>query len=174
MLIISIIALISALADQITKLFVTGFFVSPQNVLFEGALKNVGDSNVLIDKILSFTYVLNKGAAFGILENQRIFFLLITTVICVAGIILLLRIPKKHWTLTVASGLIFGGAVGNMIDRVIIGQVRDFIEVTFTQTLFNYSFPVFNVADICVCVGTLLLAVYILFIHDKFTKSEKE
>jgi signal peptidase II len=67
-----------------------------------------------------------------------------------------------------------GGAIGNMIDRVVIGCVRDFIDATFVETLTGYAFPVFNFADICVCVGVAILAYYILFIHDKIYKVEKD
>ena len=73
-----------------------------------------------------------------------------------------------------ASGFILGGAMGNLVDRVIIGRVRDFLDLTLIDTLFSYKFPVFNVADIFVVAGVALLAVYILFIHDKFIKNETD
>lgn len=83
---------------------------------------------------------------------------------------MLLRLPQKHWLLKVSSGLILGGALGNLIDRVVIGSVRDFLDAVFIETLTGYSFPVFNGADVFVVVGVIMLAVYILFMHDKIYK----
>ncbi len=176
MLFILILAIGILLADQLSKLFIVGFFVESGNMLFNGWLTSVGESEVIIPKVLSFTYVLNDGAAFGILSNQRLFFLLATLIICIAGIIALLKFPEKHILLKISSGFIFGGALGNLIDRVIIGVVRDFIDATIVETVTGLSFAVFNVADIFVVVGTILLAVYILFFHDKIypPKEKKE
>ncbi len=173
MLIIFLIALAAVIIDQATKLGLNGFFLNPSVPIVEGALSQ-GESVSVIDNTLSFTYVLNKGAAFGILQNQRIFFLIATVLVCVAGIIALNYFKKRHWTLVLSSGLILGGAIGNMFDRVVIGCVRDFIEATFVETLTGYAFPVFNFADICVCVGVAILSFYILFIHDKIYKVEKD
>lgn len=176
MLLIVIIAVGILLLDQLSKLFTVGFFIESGQPLFEGWLASVGESEVIIPKILSFTYVLNDGAAFGILSNQRLFFLLATVAICAVGIVVLLRFPQKHILLKLSSGFILGGALGNLIDRVIIGVVRDFIDATLVETVTGYSFPVFNVADIFVVVGTVLLAIYILFYHDKIypPKDKKE
>lgn len=174
MLLIFLIGLAALLLDQLSKLFICGFFVNSDNMLFSGMLTFQGESVEIIPKTLSFTYVLNNGAAFGILQNQRLFFLLTTLIICAGGIILLLRIKKRHILLKLASGFILGGAMGNLVDRVIIGRVRDFLDLTLIDTLFSYKFPVFNVADIFVVAGVALLAVYILFIHDKFMKNETD
>lgn len=174
---IALIALAALAADQISKLIVCGFFFDPQNPLVSGVLSGTGESIEVIPKGFSLTYVLNRGAAFGILQNQRIFFLIITAVVCAGGVLLLLRIPKKHPLLIVSSGMIFGGAIGNLVDRLLIGSVRDFLEAKVVETVTGYSFPVFNVADICVVVGVILLAWYILFIHDaqkKRSSSEQE
>ena len=174
MLWIFLIAAGCLLLDQLSKLFLDGFFLEPGNMLYTGLLEKPGDFRILIPDVLRLDYVLNKGAAFGILQNQRLFFLLTTLIICVVGIFLLTKLPKKHWMLVAASGMILGGALGNLIDRVLIGQVRDFINVTLVDTLFGYSFPVFNVADICVVAGVIALAIYILFIHDKLYPSKEK
>lgn len=167
MLFVFIVALIILLADQLSKLFVVGFFIESGQPLFEGWLTFQGESEIIIPKTLSFTYVLNDGAAFGILSNQRFFFLIATVLICVVGFIVLSRFPKKHILLKLSSAFILGGALGNLIDRSIIGVVRDFIDVTLIDTITGYSFPVFNLADVFVVIGTIMLAIYILFIHDK-------
>lgn len=172
MLWICCIAAFCLLLDQLSKLFIDGFFLEPGQMLYTGLLEKPGDCRILIPDVLRIDYVLNKGAAFGILQNQRLFFLLTTLIVCVVGIFLLTKLPKKHWLLTVSSGLLLGGALGNMIDRVLIGQVRDFINVSLINTLIGYNFPVFNVADICVVVGVILLACYILFVHEKIYPSK--
>lgn len=168
--IIFVIAAAALLIDQLTKLLTVGFFLDPMLPLIKGFLHTEGQTYPVIDKVFSFTYVLNDGAAFGILQNQRLFFLIMTLLACAAGIILLLRLPQKHWLLKVSSGLILGGALGNLIDRVVIGSVRDFLDAVFIETLTGYSFPVFNGADVFVVVGVIMLAVYILFVHDKIYK----
>jgi signal peptidase II len=177
MLFIVLVGLAIVLFDQLSKLFITGI-VFDASTLFNGMLTVEGESVVLIPKVLSFTYVLNDGAAFGILSRQRLFFLIVTVVFCIVGVIILSRLPKKHMLLKLSSAFIFGGAIGNLVDRGILGNVRDFIDLTLIDTVTGLSFPVFNVADIFVVVGTILLAIYILFIHDKVyppkEKKEKE
>ena len=174
MVFIILVGLGALFLDQLTKLLTVGFFMNPDVMLFNGLLDVEGESIVLIPKTLSFTYVLNEGAAFGILENQRIFFLVTTLLVVGGGFILLFRYEKKHILLKISSGLILGGALGNFVDRVIIGVVRDFIDLTLVDSVIGYSFPVFNVADIFVVVGVILLAVYILFIHDKIYPPQKD
>jgi signal peptidase II len=167
MLFILLIGLAVLLLDQLSKLFITGFFIADSAPLLTGMLTVEGESVVLIPKWLSFTYVLNDGAAFGILARQRWFFLTATVLFCAVGIVILCHLPKKHITLKLSSAFLLGGALGNMIDRSLVGNVRDFIDLTLIETVTGFSFPVFNVADIFVVVGTVILAVYILFIHDK-------
>ncbi len=174
MLLIFLIAFGALILDQLSKLLVTGFFIDGTTLFFPGALTYQGETVQIIPKTLSFTYVLNKGAAFGILQNQRIFFLIVTLVICAVGIIILMRMPRKHILLKISSGFIFGGALGNLFDRAVIGAVRDFIDATLVDTVTGYSFPIFNVADIFVVVGIIMLATYILFVHDKIYKTEEK
>ncbi len=174
MVTIFIIAAAALVIDQLTKILTVGFFLDPAQPLVEGFLHTEGETYAVIDKVFSFTYVLNDGAAFGILQNQRLFFLITTLLACTVGIILLLRLPKKHWLLKISSGLILGGALGNLVDRAVIGSVRDFLDVTFVETLTGYSFPVFNGADVFVVVGIFMLAVYILFVHDKVCKPKEK
>ncbi len=112
-------------------------------------------STVLVDGFLSFTYVENRGAAFGIFDDSRYFLLIVSCILIVVLIYLLVnseklfesKLSKLFITLTLA------GAIGNMIDRVFVGYVIDFIHVTFVD------FPVFNFADICVVCGSTLLMI---------------
>lgn len=114
----------------------------------------------LIRNVFHFTYVENRGAAFGILQNQRWLFIVLTVVIsAVIAYYLFFRNPE-NMVLTVALSMILGGAIGNLIDRVRLGYVVDMLHFV----LIDY--PVFNVADSFVVIGTILLAYYMLFMVD--------
>ena len=123
-------------------------------------LQPVGDISVLPD-IFHLTYVENRGAAFSILQNHIWLFVLLTVIILGAIFFALYRnmiyTAVGRWSLYIIAG----GAVGNLIDRIARGYVVD---------LFDFraiGFPVFNVADIFVCIGGVLFIVYFLFQHDK-------
>ena len=140
--------------DQITKYFAVD--------LLQG-----NPSVHIIGNFLRFTYVENRGAAFGILQNQRLFFI-ISTIILVAFLIYLIAFNKKVTNPTkLTLSLILSGAIGNFIDRVRLGYVIDFVDVRFGDL---YDFPVFNVADSCLVVGVIFLVILIIF--NKFEKSE--
>ena len=122
----------------------------------------------LVPGILQLTYVENRGAAFSILEDQIWLFVVLALVI-LCGIVYVLRTNRIQTTLgRLALLTIAAGAVGNAIDRVIHHYVVDMIEVTFIH------FPVFNIADIYVCVGVALFAEYYLFIHKDAEETEKK
>lgn len=146
--------LLLIIADQVTKYFTVSM------------LKPVGSVEI-IKNILSFTYVENRGAAFGILQNARWVFIVLTTIAVAAIIIYLLKEKPKDKTLTCSLSLILAGAIGNMIDRILKGFVVDMIEVTFID------YPVFNFADCCVVIGAILLGIYIIFIYKEPQKEEK-
>lgn len=116
----------------------------------------------LIPKLLSFTYIQNRGAAWGILSDNRWVFLVITGIAIIVLPLLLYKYRKLHFMFGFSLSLIIGGAIGNMIDRIFLGYVVDFIEFTFID------FPIFNVADICVTVGAALMFVYLMFIDKTF------
>jgi len=133
-----------------------------------------GQSIVVLRNWLSITYIENPGAAFGFMANTlawvRIpFFVMITIG---AGLIVYayqrLIPPEKYWQ-RFSLGLIWGGAMGNFIDRVIYRQVVDFIDVE-KISFWNYHFPfIFNVADSCITAGlTLMIAIYL------FNKSDQK
>lgn len=121
----------------------------------------VNQSVVVIDGILSFTHVQNPGAAWGMMANQRIFFISVTVVLLIAIIAIYLRIPKtkRFLLLRLTSILYFAGALGNLIDRIRFGYVVDTFEVTFID------FPVFNVADSYVVIGSFALILLTLFVY---------
>ena len=120
------------------------------------------DSIQVIPGVLNFSYVENRGAAFGILQNRQILLLVLTTAVMLA---LLFCIWKKwitHPIGLVAVCLIVAGGLGNNIDRLFRSYVVDFIDI---RPLF--SFPVFNVADCAITVGVVLFAIYLLFWEEK-------
>lgn len=109
---------------------------------------------------LAFTYVRNTGAAFSLLAGaaawwRRPFFYAVTVLACAAALAMLRSLERRDRLSRLALGLVVGGALGNLQDRVRTGEVVDFIEVGVRGV---YTWPVFNVADSAVCVGVALLA----------------
>ncbi|RUT36361.1 lipoprotein signal peptidase [Paenibacillus zeisoli] len=96
----------------------------------------------------------NTGAAFGILENQRWFFIVITVIVVLAIVWYLQRIKNgNNKLLPTALALVLGGAIGNFLDRALTGEVVDFLMLNFG----SYTFPIFNIADSCIVVGVGLI-----------------
>lgn len=137
--------------DQVSK-YLVQLYLSP-----------VGSSVPVIDGLFQLTNVHNTGAAWGMLEGFRWLFIPMTLIVAAALIYVIIRFRKK---LTVFSritlALLFAGAVGNFIDRVLLSYVRDFVDIT---PLF--SFPVFNVADSALSIGCVLLVIDALFLKEK-------
>lgn len=120
-------------------------------------------SYVLINGVLEFQYTENSGAAFGIFQNKQIGLVVISVIVLAFVIFLFETTPyKKRLTpMLVVYILIVAGAIGNMIDRIRLGYVVDFIYVR------AINFPNFNVADSCVTVGCILLIVLLLFVYKE-------
>ncbi len=115
----------------------------------------------LIEKQLSFIYVENRGAAFGILQDKRVFFVILTTIVVVFLFTYIVKNYKTHSAVTnLALVLIMAGAIGNLIDRIRLSYVVDFIALKFGGLM---NFPVFNIADVAVVCGALLLVYKLLF-----------
>lgn len=119
----------------------------------------------LLGEFLKLSYVENRGAAFGIFQNKKFFlnFLTIGITLYLCYFLLKHYHEMNRWTIY-GFFLVIGGAVGNLLDRLFRGYVIDFISVTFPG---GYAFPVFNIADICVVVGTGLLIISVLFLKEK-------
>lgn len=117
----------------------------------------------IIDGVFELNYLENRGAAFGMLQNQKGFFILISCIVLIAILYILIKMPenKKYNILHVLLVLIASGAIGNMIDRVRLEYVVDF----FYFVLIN--FPIFNMADIYVSVACVLLAIVMLFVYKE-------
>lgn len=129
-----------------------------------------GESFSVIPEVINFTYVLNKGAAWGMLADKRWIFLVFSFVAIVLICVLLCMYKNAPKLVRIALSLVLGGGIGNMIDRTFYGKtlfdgaVVDFIEAVFID------FPVFNVADSAVCIGAALLIVYMIFFESKNAK----
>jgi signal peptidase II len=117
----------------------------------------------LIPNILRLTLVKNQGAAFGLFEGGRVFFIVASLIAVFFITYLGFRLPAKERYKRLLLGLILGGAVGNLIDRVYDGAVIDFIEMGIA----GHWWPVYNVADIAVTVGAALLLVQLLFAQHR-------
>lgn len=124
----------------------------------------------IIQDVIHLTYVENRGAAFGMLANNRWVFMIISSVAIVALLVYLIwKKPTNKWE-CVALSFVIGGGIGNMIDRFALGYVVDMIDCRFI------NFAVFNVADSFVCVGAGILVVYLLrsmWVEYKAEKAEK-
>jgi len=117
----------------------------------------------IIKGVFELNYLENRGAAFGMLQNQKGFFILISSIVLIAICYILIKMPedKKYNIMHILLVLIASGAVGNMIDRVRLEYVVDF----FYFVLIN--FPIFNMADIYVSVACVLLAIVMLFFYKE-------
>ena len=119
--------------------------------LFDSGVRSVP----IFGEYVRFTYVENRGAAFGLFQEQTTFFIVVGVVVVGVIVASYRYIPESSWLLNVCLGLQMGGAIGNLIDRIRVGYVVDFIDLTF--------WPVFNIADSAICVGVAGLAVTVLF-----------
>ncbi len=123
----------------------------------------------LIKGFMNLTFVENRGAAFGLLNGARWFFVAVTIAVTIAAFIYLKKYmpeTKEYFYVKISIVLILAGAWGNAIDRLIRGYVVDYFETTFI------SWPVFNVADIYVVAGTVLLAFMFIFVIKDENKKQ--
>lgn len=135
-------AILVLFIDQGTK-----FIVKTTMTLYE--------SIPLIPNIFHLTYIENPGAAFGLLANQRVLFIVLTTIILMAVIIFYYKLKGEYLLLRVALGMVVGGALGNLIDRLRMGAVTDFFDFRI--------WPVFNIADSAIVLGMIYISYQLLF-----------
>lgn len=147
LLILLVTGTVVAVLDQATKLLVAGYLY--RNQVIE-----------VIPGLFNLVYYRNTGAAFGVLNNGgtlKVLFLISTSLIALGVITYLVR-ETKSFILTFALSLVAGGAVGNLIDRLLYGSVIDFLEFYVK----GYYWPAFNVADSAITVGVFLAALHYL------------
>lgn len=141
-----VIILLGIAVDRFTKLWV-----------MKSLLEN---SNVdIIGNFVSVLYIKNKGAAFGILQNKLYFLTSVTIIVVVGMIYYIFKFKPQSRMVTISLSLIISGALGNLADRIVYGYVVDFIALHLGNI---YYFPIFNIADILVVTGTMLLAFCLL------------
>ena len=127
----------------------------------------LGSQVPLIPGFLNLVHVRNKGAAFGLMSSWSpdfvwLFFVAVIGLVLVVLGYLLWRLPDDHWSAALGYSLILTGALGNLIDRVRLGEVVDFIDVYWGR----YHWPAFNVADSLVCVGAAVM-VWVIIRDEK-------
>jgi signal peptidase II len=144
------------------RMFVTALSIT----VFDQVVKKVvtiamdlGQSVDFLGSVVRFTRMANTGAAFGMMKGRSIWFIIISAAASVAIITFHREIAKMRRMEVLAFGLILGGAVGNLIDRVRVGAVVDFIDIGVGAL----RWPAFNVADSAITIGVVILAFHLLF-----------
>lgn len=145
-----VLSLLIIIADQFSKWVVLAHF-------------QLHESLPVIDGLLSWTLAFNEGAAFSFLSDaggwQRWFFTVLAVVVSGILVIWLKRTARSDWRTALPLAFIVGGAIGNVIDRIRLGHVVDFIDVHYG----SWSWPAFNIADSAISVGAVILIAFGLF-----------
>jgi signal peptidase II len=140
-----IIAFIIILLDQITKWLIVKEL-------------EIGEKIEVIKNIIDITSYRNRGAAWGMLQNQMWLFYGITLIVIIGIVFYLQKYAKNQLLLGISLSLMLGGAIGNFIDRLFRHEVVDFVQVY----IGSYDFPIFNLADSALCVGVIFLIIDVL------------
>ena len=119
------------------------------------------DTVEFIKGIINFVYVKNTGAAFGIFAGKTYILSIVSVLVCAALILFMIKNKNKSTMLSLSLSMVLGGAIGNLIDRIVRGYVIDYIEPMFID------FPVINFADVAITVGAFLLVIYVIFFDGK-------
>jgi len=135
---LALIMLVTLLLDQFSKYLITSRML-------------LGESLPIFPPVFYITYILNPGAAFGILANRTNFFIVLSLLVIVAVLVMYRYLPKGKTLMTLAIGLVVGGALGNLIDRVRLGHVIDFLDFRV--------WPIFNLADAAIVIGAVLIII---------------
>lgn len=146
------ISVLIVILDQITK-------------LYSVKLLSGNAPMTIIENFLQLNYVENFGAAFGILQNRKIFFIVMTTLVIVGIIVYIKTNTNLTTSMKIALAMVSGGAIGNLVDRIRLGYVIDFIDVNFWGL---YDFPVFNLADSFIVISTFLICILVIFNKYEF------
>ena len=157
MLVSLVIAAVVLVLDQLTKIWVVSGM-------------DVSQSIPVIRNVLHMTYVQNRGMAFGLFENNRMLFMIPTVILIGAVILAIVKLGRKNKLLDTSLGLILGGGIGNMIDRIARGFVVDFVDFC----AFDFWQWVFNVADAAVVVGTVLFMIAMITDKNLFPDEKKK
>ncbi|RQM96791.1 signal peptidase II [Staphylococcus warneri] len=140
-----LIAFLIIVIDQVTKWIIASSM-------------KIGDSYEVIPNFLNITSHRNNGAAWGILSGKMFFFYIITVIILIVLVLFFIKEAQYNLFMQLAISLLFAGALGNFIDRLLNGEVVDFIDTN----IFGYDFPIFNVADSSLTIGVILVIIALL------------
>ena len=144
-----IIALTLFIIDQLSKSLISTYL-------------KLNESILIIKDFFYIRYINNHGASFGMLSNSKLL-LIILSIIAIIIILRYMNSFKKNKINMIGFGLVLGGILGNLSDRILFGYVKDFLDFV----IFNYNFPVFNLADIFIVIGVVILIISILRGEDK-------
>jgi signal peptidase II len=123
----------------------------------------------ILGDFFRLTYVENPGMAFGIRIGSQLLFTVFALVATVVILVYIVKARAEKYPLRFSLALIFGGAIGNLIDRLLYGKVVDFLEFGVAR----FRWPIFNIADSAVTIGMIVLIALIIFDHDLKTDNEK-
>lgn len=126
----------------------------------------MGVNQPLIAGVVSAVFTWNTGAGWSILSDQTLLLTIFSALLAVALIVLIIFYRPQSRLFSVGIGLVLAGAIGNLIDRILFGAVRDFIHLDFM------SFPIFNVADMLLTFGAIILGIWLVFFWGKKGKKE--
>ena len=126
----------------------------------------VYNQTTVIDGFFYFTYTRNTGGAWSMFSGNMWFFIIITIIALAAFVYFLsdFDIKVRPWY-SIGFAMMLGGTLGNFYERLVNGYVTDF----FDFIIFGYDYPIFNVADICLVIGVILLIIQLIFFSDKVT-----
>lgn len=162
-----IIIALAILIDQVTKLIAS---LNLEYVINEQGNVVYSKPTVIIEGFFSFTYARNRGAGWSIMSGRMWFFYIVTVISLVIFAYLLKDFNlKKYPFASIGISLMVGGTLGNFIDRIFNGYVVDF----FDFIIFGYDYPIFNVADICLVVGAIMLILQVIISKDYFIDTTK-
>ena len=150
-----IIAIVVLIIDQLSKMIASAYLVD--NIL------------TLIPNFFKLEYALNTGAAWSILNNKQALLIIISIILMII-LFMFNKKFKENKRNNIAFGLLFGGIWGNLVDRIFHSYVIDFLSFK----IFNYDYPIFNIADIAVVIGILLLIIAIIKGEDNENSSKRK
>ena len=168
-LILVVVGIDQASKYAIVALFGVGDHIGEGAKAMDAIAKGL-ESVDIIPGIFRFSFVVNDGAAFGLMDENRWLFMILSTVAIVAIIVYMFWKKPQNPLLLASLVLITGGGIGNMIDRIALGYVIDFFDFCALPNLWMW---VFNVADSCVCIGAALMALWLVIDMIKEIKNDK-
>ena len=139
------ITIVSLFIDQLVKIIVINNM-------------NLFDSINIITNFFKITYVRNTGAAWSILSGNTWFLIVISLIALVVIYLYFIKDKKLNKLESISYGLLIGGILGNLIDRIIYGYVIDYLDFK----IINYDFPIFNIADICIVISIILIGISLI------------